>query len=276
MEKISLMVNGLPGNVLTTIAKHLILDARFEVLPYSLTGPQITETDLLISGKIFSLIKPEERDRAIHKIKKDHNPFITIDFTHPTAVNDNAEFYSANSLPFIMGTTGGDRKRLEETVISSDIPAIIAPNMAKQIVGIQAMMEYASNTFPGLFKGYSLKLSESHQVGKADTSGTAKDMIGYFNKFGIDFTVNDVTMERNPDNQLNIWKIPEDHLSGHAWHTYDLTSGDSTSFFSIKHNINGRDIYADGTKDAALYLYRKIKEGTAGRVFSMIDVLKDS
>ena len=47
------------------------------------------------------------------------------------------------------GTTGGDRQKLEDTVVSSPIAAVIAPNMAKQIVGLQAMMAYAAETFPG-------------------------------------------------------------------------------------------------------------------------------
>ena len=45
-----------------------------------------------------------------------------------------------------MGTTGGDQG-LEDTVRTSSI-LVIAPNMAKQIVGFQAMMEYAANKFP--------------------------------------------------------------------------------------------------------------------------------
>jgi len=276
MGQIKLMVNGLPGNVISIITNHLMNDDIFEVLPYSLTGPLISETVYDISKTEFSLIKPDQREERIRQIKKDHGQFISIDFTHPTAVNDNADFYTSHNLPFIMGTTGGDRKKLESVVLSSSVPAIIAPNMAKQIVGLQAMMEYASETFPGLFKGYTLELSESHQNGKADTSGTAKDMITYFNNFGVNFTVDDVKKERDPEKQLNEWNIPDTYLSGHAWHTYNLTSPDKSSFFSIKHNINGRDIYADGTKDAAIYLDKKIKEGVKGSVFSMIDVLKNT
>ncbi len=275
MKKITLMVNGMPGNVISIITKHLLDDDRFTVLPFSLTGPQISDNEFTVSGTSFSLIKPPERDTMITKLKNTYKTFITIDFTHPTAVNENAKFYAENNLPFIMGTTGGDREALEQTVLASEIPAIIAPNMAKQIVGLQAMMEYASDTFPGLFEGYTLELIESHQKEKADTSGTAKDMIGYFNKFGIAFTIDDVKMERNPDTQLNMWNIPEKHLAGHAWHTYNLTSRDKSSFFSIKHNINGRDIYADGTKDAAIYLDKKMKKGAKSIVFSMIDVLKN-
>ena len=41
---------------------------------------------------------------------------VAIDFTHPTAVNKNAEWYAEVGLPFVMGTTGGDREALKKTV----------------------------------------------------------------------------------------------------------------------------------------------------------------
>jgi len=146
--------------------------------------------------------------------------------------------------------------------------------MAKQIVGFQAMMEYTAKTFPGLFNNYSLEIKESHQQGKADTSGTAKAMIKYFNQLGISFSEDSIQMERNPTVQKDSWGIPEQYLTGHGWHTYTLTSKDKTVCFEFKHNVNGRDIYAHGTLDAVTYLARKIDEGSKGSIYSMIDVLK--
>jgi len=173
-----------------------------------------------------------------------------------------------------MGTTGGDREKLKKTVLSASVPAIIAPNMAKQIVGFQAMMEYTAITFPGLFNDYSLEIKESHQRGKADTSGTAKAMIKYFNHLGISFTEDNIKMERDPVVQKDIWGIPEKYLAGHGWHTYTLTSKDKTVCFEFKHNVNGRDVYALGTLDAISYLAGKINEGAGGTIYTMIDVLK--
>ena len=94
---------------------------------------------------------------------------------------------TAGSAALVVGTTGGNRDPIVDTS-TVDIAAVIAPNMAKQIVGFQAMMAYAAETFPGLFAGYELDIRESHQKGKADTSGTAKAMVGYFNRMGIPFT----------------------------------------------------------------------------------------
>ena len=181
------MVNGLPGNVAQIVARHIFKDPRFELLPYSMTGPEIQESEHKIETLSLELIGSDNKASKINTIKEQHGSFLSVDFTHPSAVNPNAEFYCLAGLPFVMGTTGGDRQKLVEAVSSSSISAVIAPNMAKQIVGFQAMMEYAANTFPALFEGYTLEIKESHQHGKADTSGTAKAMVAYFNELGVPF-----------------------------------------------------------------------------------------
>lgn len=278
MEKLGLMINGIPGKVAITIAAHVINDDRFFLLPFSLTGPEIEENSHNLNGVKISLVKPHERCSAIKKILDLYPRFISIDYTHPLAVNANAEFYVSNNLPFVMGTTGGDRKKLELCVNNGTIPALIAPNMAKQIVGFQAMMEYAATNFPDLFKDYSLTVEESHQESKADTSGTARAMVGYFNMLGAPFSEDDIHRVRDPETQKNVWNIPEEHLSGHAWHTYTLTSGDGSACFQFKHNINGREIYVKGTLDGAIFLNEKLIQNLSnknqGKIYTMIDVLK--
>jgi 4-hydroxy-tetrahydrodipicolinate reductase len=268
------MVNGIPGNMAVNVAKHTLQDERFELIHHSLKGPEITDTEYFIDSAKIVLIQPAFRDHAITEIKQKEGVFVTVDYTHPAAVNGNAEFYCRVGLPFVMGTTGGDRKHLVDTVSASSIPAVIAPNMAKQIVGFQAMMEYASNTFPGLFEGYTLEIKESHQQGKADTSGTAKAMVAYFNKMGINFSEQDILKERDIKVQKTRWGVPEEFLGGHGWHTYTLLSKDKTVRFEFTHNVNGRDVYAKGTLDAIVYLSQKINESTMGTVFTMADVLK--
>jgi len=273
-EIVKVMVNGIPGNMASNVAKHVLGDDRFELIPHTLTGPEVTASELVIGSRKIALISPNRREEAIAAILKSEGAFISVDFTHPSAVNSNAEFYCNHSLPFVMGTTGGDRKRFNETVVGSAIGAVIAPNMAKQIVGFQAMMEYAANVFPNLFDGYSLEIRESHQKGKADTSGTAKAMVGYFAKLGIPFSESEIVMERNPDIQKTRLGIPEQYLGGHGWHTYTLVSSDKTVRFEFVHNVNGRDIYAMGTLDAIIFLNKKVKDDAKGKVFTMIDVLK--
>lgn len=274
MSKIKVMVNGLPGNMASIVARHVISDERFELILHSLTGPEITQGFHKIGPHNIKLISPDKSSQDLLEIIQKQGEFITVDYTNPSAVTLNAEVYSKHGLPFVMGTTGGDRERLEEIVVSSSICAVIAPNMVKQIIAFQAMMEYASKNFPDLFKGYSLSIKESHQKGKADTSGTASAMVKYFNAMGIPFTIEDIEKERDPEIQKNIWGIPENYLPGHGWHTYTLLSDDKTVKFEFTHNVNGRDVYAKGTLDAAIFLNQKIKQGIKGKVFNMIDVLK--
>lgn len=274
MSRIKVMVNGIPGNMAVNVARHILADDRFELVSSSLTGEEITADEHQIATIAIRLVKPVEREQVIDDLKRKEGAFLSVDYTHPSAINTNAEFYCKYHLPFVMGTTGGDRQRLETTVRSSGIPAVISPNMAKQIVGFQAMMEYAAQTFPDLFKGYSLEIKESHQKGKADTSGTAKAMVRYFNQMGIGFSEEKIVKERDPELQATQWGIPQKYLGGHGWHTYTLISGDKTVRFEFTHNVNGRDVYARGTLDALLFLNDRVRQGVQGKVYTMIDVLK--
>jgi len=276
MNSINVMVNGLPGNVTQMIATHILRDDALALLPYSLTGPDIERDQVVVENKTIELIRPDRRDASIMTIKDTYGPFISIDFTHPAAVNSNARFYCTHGLPFVMGTTGGNRQELHDTITKSSVSAVVAPNMARQIVGLQAMLAYGAENFPELFQGYTLEVRESHQQGKADTSGTAKAVVGYFNAMGIDFSEDRIQKERDPEIQKQEWGIPEAYLGGHGWHTYTLTSSDGTAVFELKHNINGREIYVEGTVKAIRYLEKQIREGVQGRIFTMIDVLKAS
>ena len=86
----------------------------------------------------------------------------------------------------------------------------------------------------------------------------------------------------------------EEHLAGHAFHTYRLTSPDGLVTFEFKvcppsslcvrsspgiqHNVCGRSIYAEGTVDAVLFIAAKSREAVctgARTVFSMVDVASE-
>jgi 4-hydroxy-tetrahydrodipicolinate reductase len=270
-KRIPIAVNGIPGKVSVDLAKRLAKSDRFEVLSYALTGPEIELRRFKADSLELQLIRPNERDSFYSSIPQ--KPRISVDFTHPSAVNSNADFYCKHGLHFVMGTTGGDRAALEQRVKDSLVVAVIAPNMAKQIVAFQAMMKYAADNFPGVFRGYSLEITESHQKTKADTSGTAKALVAYFNSLGVPFNVNQIKMVRDPEYQLALG-VPESALTGHGWHTYTLKSPNDSVLFRFTHNVNGRDVYVDGTIDALTFLDGKIALGETGRAYSMMDVLK--
>jgi dihydrodipicolinate reductase len=248
---------------------------------------------------------------------------------------DMAALYARHKVPFVMGTTGGDRQKLvadtearlvcvcvvcvcggvllllcRRCVLSCDtaqndfkpnttlnhpyypsnpkqktntqnhlqkaagVYAVIAPQMGKQVVAFQAAMELMAERFPGAFGGYALEVVESHQSGKKDTSGTAKAVVASLEKLGAPLGPNGIEMVRERGAQTGRMGVPEEHLGGHAFHTYRLTSPDGTVGFEFQHNVCGRTIYAEGTVDAVLFLAAQVRAGASKRVYNMIDVLR--
>ena len=49
---------------------------------------------------------------------------------------------------------------------------------------------------------------------------------------------------REPKEQVERMNVPEEHLLGHAFHTYELVSPDGMVSFKFEHNVCGRSIYA--------------------------------
>ena len=231
-------------------------------------------------------IRDGDPGAIIKSLKAEHPGLIVVDYTLPAAVNANAALYVANDQPFVMGTTGGDREKLLKDVTDAKLPAVIAPQMGKQVVAFQAAMKLMATNFPGAFKGYTLTVTESHQSSKVDTSGTAKAIVESFNELGCGFDIADAVLVRDVPTQIapipTGMGVPEEHILGHAFHTYKLTSPDNTVSFEFQHNVCGRSIYAEGSVDAALFLSDKVGDGCdsedceAGKtLFDMIDVLKE-
>ncbi len=217
-------VSGLPGNMATEVARQVVTSNDLTLVPWAYTGVGMP-THIDIGEKGIRLIGPEERGPLPGR-----QSTLAVDYTHPSVTNDNCNFYCDNNFNFVMGTTGGDRNALEQRVKNSDIVAVIAPNMAKQIVAFQSVMEEFAQAHPCSLNGYELSITESHQNGKADTSGTAKAVVGYFNELGIPFTNDQIVKIRNTEEQLKM-RVPEEFLTGHGWHTYSIESDSANSDF---------------------------------------------
>lgn len=272
------MVNGLPGKMATAVAELIVRQGGpdFQLACIALTGPDVPDNYYPYSPREgVDLIHPGKLDDSLPRIGifLERGDIFSVDFTQPAASTCNAELYCRLGIPFVMGTTGGDRERIDGLVKQSDISAVIAPNMAQPIVAFQAMMEFAAKTFPGAFHGFVMSVTESHQKGKADTSGTAKAVIASLKEFGVNFDPKQLHMVREPEEQL-VMGVPPEHLKGHGWHTYGLTTLDGTVALKFVHNVNGRMPYAAGTLNALAFLQKKMAEGSKGKVFSMIDVLR--
>ena len=266
------MVNGMPGKMGIAVAES-ILGRNWNLVPFSLSGNSKSGQILEVNNHKIELLGPSVRESKIKEIIQDYPELIVVDYTLPAAVNSNSEFYIKHNLPFVMGTTGGDRQLMFKSIAQAGLACVIAPNMGKQIVAFQAMMEYMAKEFPGVFDGYSLKVEESHQKTKVDTSGTAKAVVSSFNKMGLEQSVEDIIKYRTDAEAMEVLGVPEGALKGHAFHTYSLVSKDETVAFQFKHNVSGRRFYAEGTADAVGFLAAKVKSGEK-QVFDMVDVLR--
>jgi len=286
------MMNGLPGAMGKEIAAACLRRHGVDLAPFALTGPNMPESVHVDDGAggsptLVKLYSFEQRDRLAAVAKAAYpepGSLVCVDFTHPSAVNGNAEWYAEHGLPFVMGTTGGDRQQLISCINDAGMYAVIAPNMAKQIVALQAALQQMAEQFPGSFSGYSLSVVESHQSTKADTSGTAKAVSASLAALTAeaDFSEDDIVRVRDVPVQLSgggishkgCSPVPEPALNGHAFHTYSLVSGDGNVEFQFRHNVAGRSTYAEGTVDACVFLASRAAAGAPKKLYDMVDVLK--
>ncbi|XP_051125620.1 4-hydroxy-tetrahydrodipicolinate reductase 2, chloroplastic-like [Andrographis paniculata] len=270
---IPIMVNGCTGRMGRAVLEAAI-SAGLNPVPVALGGPEDAGKIVDVAGKRIEVHGPSDRESILFSASKDYRDLIVVDYTVPAAVNANAELYCKVGVPFVMGTTGGDRELLYKTLAESKVYAVISPQMGKQVVAFLAAMEIMAGQFPGAFSGYNLQVIESHQAGKLDLSGTAKAVISCFQKLGASFELEQVQQIRDPKVQVDMG-VPEEHLSGHAFHTYRLISPDGTVSFEFQHNVCGRSIYAEGTVDAILFLAKKVNLNADKRIYDMIDVLRE-
>lgn len=273
-EPLVVMVNGLPGKMAAATAEQ-VLTRGLLLADEAMTGEGM-EGRLDILGRSVTLRPPDEHAACLQRLRQRHNRIIVVDYTHPSVANRNVDLYTTYGLSFVIGTTGGNVSAMHQSIQdTSDVYAVIAPNMAKQIVAFQAMIDFMAKQFPGAFDGYTLTVKESHQSTKADTSGTAKAVVSSFVDMGLDFSMGQIEKVRDSVRSIEEMNVPEDAISGHAYHTYHLTSPDGTVNFEFQHNVTGRTVYAAGTVDAVQFLDAKIRSSSIDRrVFSMIDVLQ--
>lgn len=277
---VPIMVNDLTGKMGRAVADAVVARGADQcfLVPVALSGQAKDPVDVGgVEVEIRSVLDGDA-GATLDELKSSYPGMIVVDYTLPAAVNANASLYVKHGTPFVMGTTGGDREALAEQVRASRLPAVIAPQMGKQVVAFQAAMRLMAENFPGAFTGYTLTVTESHQSSKVDTSGTAKAIVQSFNDLGCGFDIEDARLVRDEPTQLGEMRVPKEHLLGHAFHTYKLTSPDGSVGFEFQHNVCGRSIYAEGTVDAALFLAQKTQSATSPgeeTLFDMIDVLKE-
>jgi len=250
---VNVIMSGLPGDMATRVYNIIKQTDNVELArtsnPVALTGLKIK--DQLIDEPYrlryaekngIDLVAPESHDDILAVLKDMHkDSLIGINFATKEGFDVNFKF-AEHKIPFIYGGTGAtdeQKTELKEAVRRNNIPAIMSSNMCSHIVGLQKTMNNISNISQINLAYHNLSIIESHQEGKQDTSGTAKDMINYFNKMGTNYQVETLKkggMIREPEEQLKIG-IPKEYLSGHGWHNYILYSQEKSESIDMLANL---------------------------------------
>ena len=134
------MVNGLPGSMGVEVAAaclrrgYIVADiglsgsstGSIDITPEPTTSEEssknesssatsATATATTVRLLPVATLSPKEIDDEINVYRDSlpsHSILVAVDYTHPSAVNQNCELYARLTLPFVMGTTGGDRDKL--------------------------------------------------------------------------------------------------------------------------------------------------------------------
>lgn len=163
-EAINVMVNGMPGPMAVEVARACI-ERGFNLLPLGFTGPEMATADFAVdsAGGASTTVQLVEgpginggATERLAALKSQYPDLIAIDFTTPSAVLNNMECYRENNCDFVMGTTGVEQEKIEAVFEEGANFAVIAPNMAKQIVALQSTLLAMSQRFPGSFSSYKL------------------------------------------------------------------------------------------------------------------------
>ncbi len=260
------LVVGLPGIMATLVAEALVQNkSKYELLPFAITSNRHKRESFQIGGKNIKLY--EYCPRGVGDIPG----VIAVDFSSGRDANTNALLYVMNGIPFVMGTTGGDSDTIEENVRRGSVNAVIAPNMAPEVVQIQIELEDLLRTNPHKYAGWNATILESHQASKQDVSGTAIALRKQLEALGA--TIGKIDRIRDPRIQK---ELGIQNLDGHAYHWINLDgpNGETQKYNS---GIEGRQPYIDGTLMALDFLNlenKKKKAGSPGEVFSMIKVIR--
>ena len=282
-RKYVILISG-GGGKMAQAAATCALERGHRMYPYAPSGPSSGGRQVSLPGSSapLHLVTPSEHKKCLCDAAENYrNRLLVLDYSLPTAVEDNVKLYCELNLPFVLGATGGDRAKLAAIAEASKTKCVIAPQMGKQLVALQAMLDAASRDFPGAFQGYTLRAVESHQATKKDTSGTAIKMTAALEALGAAFESGDaIKSVRDRDTQLAMG-VPENALdSGHAFHTYEMISPGGDVKFTIGHDVCGRHVYAEGSVDAIEFLASMAVHADAPGgeddkvVFSMEDVLR--
>jgi len=270
-DKTPVLVSGLPGKMATLVAKELAEDERFHLLPFAITSArQRNVSQTLSNGQRIDLLN-------YYPFDVPHGTLV-VDFTTPQSAEINTLNYTQLGIPFVMGTTGGNRVAIEDLIRNSNISAVLAPNMNVEIVERQIEIDKMASSNPRIFEGAIVQIDEIHQPSKVDISGTAISFRNQYEKHGATLGGHIESIRDDPSSprvQEAFAGITPDPQRGYAYHRVIVTGKNGNHIHDFETRVIGREVYVVGTLLAVMFLAEKIREGSHGEIFTMRDVVEE-
>jgi 4-hydroxy-tetrahydrodipicolinate reductase len=165
INDVHVMINGMPGPMATEVARQCI-NRGLKLCPVGFTGPDNDLKEISIDNRITINLEKGPgvsavAEKRLLELKDSFPALLIVDYTHPSAVEHNVRAYTSANVDFVMGTTGFNQKVIDQILNQGKNYAVIAPNMAKQIVALQYTLQEAAKRFSGAFAGYKLSVRNS-------------------------------------------------------------------------------------------------------------------
>ena len=195
------------------------------------------------SGKMgLSLINLINQNKEFNLITEDISlSDVVIDFSHPSSTFKIVKECFAKEIPLIIGTTGLNKKILNEiNNASNNIPILLASNMS---IGILQLKKSIHNFLKRNDNKIDCLIEEIHHSKKVDSpSGTAIEINDFIDL--IDDKKNVSAIKINSKRVDDVFGI----------HKITFTNEETSIYF--KHEALSRDIFATGALECAANIHK--------------------
>lgn len=194
---------------------------------------------------------------------------VVIDFSSPSAINNNLEMAINNQAALVIGTTGlGEKKIKKIKMASKKIPILMSSNMSLGVNLLFSLVQQTASTLKD--SDYDIEISEIHHKHKKDApSGTALSLGEYASKGRkvnfqkvkvLDRTKKNIIRKKG---SIGFSVTRGGEIAGE--HTVSFIG--SNDRIDLVHKASNRSIFVKGAIEAAAFITKK-KNG----LFNMNDL----
>lgn len=179
-----------------------------------------------------------------------------IDFSHPSALLPLLHFAVERKIPCVISTTGLSENMIAEIhEAAKQIPVFFSANMS---IGVNLLCELANTAAAVLGRSFDIEIIEKHHNQKIDApSGTAlmiADSVSQALTEPPRYMYDRHSQRKKRDkNEIGIHSIRGGTIVGE----HELLFAGRDEVISLKHTAQSKDVFAEGSINAALFLCGK-------------------